>query len=146
MSCTPLPTGLIEQRLREQIPELEEVLGAAEYSQVRDLAGFRTGTAYVVLAAERNPAGSGGQPQRRAASESVFGVIVCARNYRGGAGAAALDECATLVGLVRDALLGWAMPGAKPCQWLQGNVLDSDQSRVLWVDVFTTTHVLGGTP
>lgn len=146
MSFAPLDTSLIEQRLREQVPDLEEVLGAAEYSQVRELAGYRIGTAYVVLAAERNTAGTGPQARRQTAAEAVFGVVVCARNYRDPSGAAALDEATALAGQVRAALLGWAAPGWKHCTWLQGNVLDSDQSRVLWLDVFTTTHVLGATP
>ncbi len=146
MNFAPLDTSLIEQRLREQVAALEEVLGAAEYSQVRELAGYRIGTAYVVLAAERNPAGTGPQAQRKVAAEAVFGVVVCSRNYRDAVGGAAQDEAARLAGQVRAALHGWAPHGWKPCTWLQANVLDSDQSRVLWLDVFTTTHVLGGNP
>ncbi len=146
MSFAPLDTCRVEQRLREQVSALEEVLGAAEYTQVRDLAGYRIGTAYVVLAAERNPAGASPQAQRKVAAEAVFGVVVCTRNYRDTVGGAAQDEAALIAGQVRAALHGWAPPGWKPCIWLQANVLDSDQSRVLWLDVFTTTHVLGATP
>ncbi len=146
MSFAPLATSLIEQRLREQVIAFEEVLGAADYAQVRDLAGYRTGTAYVVLAAERNPAGTGPQARRAVAAESVFGVVICTRNYRDLVGSAAQDEASVIAGAVREALVGWAPHGWKACQWLQGNVLDSDQSKVLWVDVFTTTHVLGGNP
>lgn len=146
MSFAPLDTSLIEQRLRDQVEQLQEVLGAAEYSQVRELAGYRIDTAYVVLAAERNPAGTGPQARGKVAAEAVFGVVACARNYRDTIGGAAQDEAAVLSGKIRAALHGWAPPGWKSCTWLQANVLDSDQARVLWLDVFTTTHVLGGTP
>ncbi|HBO4355097.1 TPA: hypothetical protein L4U31_002855 [Pseudomonas aeruginosa] len=142
----PLDTSLVEQRLRDQVAEIEEVLGAADYAQVRDLNGYRLNTAYVVLAAERNPAGAGPQAQRATAAEAVFGVVICTRNYRDPVAAGAKDDATRISGAVREALIGWAPRGWKTCIWLQGQVLDSDQNRVLWLDVFTTTHVLGGTP
>lgn len=142
----PLDTSRVEVRLREQVEQLEEVLGAVEYSSIRDLAGFRVDTAYVVLASERNPAGTGPQAGRKAAAEAVFGVVICCRNYRYSGGSAAKDEAVVIAGRVREALIGWAPPGWKSCIWLQGQVLESDQDRVLWMDVFTTTHVIGGTP
>lgn len=146
MSYAPLDTSLIEQRLRELVPEFEEVNGAAAYNTLRGLQDFRTGTCYVVLAAESNPAADGGQPRRKAAAGAVFGVVVCTRNYRDPHAEAAKDEAIIFAGKVRDALIGWT-PGAwSPCIWLKGQVLDSDQERVLWIDVFQTTHVLGGTP
>src|SRR5690606_23363315 len=82
LMSAPLNTALIELRLRQAVPALDEVLGAAEYNAVRDLASFRPGTCYVVLAGERNPAGDMSQPQRKAVAAAVFGVIVAARNYR----------------------------------------------------------------
>lgn len=146
MSNTPLNTSLIEQRLRDAVPELEDVQGSSAYAAVRSLTDFRPGTAFILLAAERNPAGSGPQAQRRAVAHSTFGVIVAARNYRDQLGAAALDDIAKLVGLIRGALHGWSATGCSPCIWLQGDALDSDRDTVLWCDVYTTTHVLGGTP
>lgn len=143
MSFAPLNTSLIETRLTEQISDLQQVLGAADYNQVQKLGDFRVGTAYVVLAAETNAAASGPQARNAVAAAAVFGVIICARNYRDSLGSAALDEASVLAGAVREALIGWAPQGWHPCKWLQGNVHDSDQSRVLWIDVFTTTHVLG---
>lgn len=140
----PLNTQLIEQHLKSTVECLDEVLGAAEYNQVKELSGFRIGTAYVVLASERNPAGGSPQPMRGAAAEAVFGVILVARNYRDQSGAEALQDLAPMIGAVREALMGWAAPGMAPIKWLQGDALDSDASRVLWIDVFTTTHVLRG--
>lgn len=140
----PLDVGLVQRRLKEAVPALDEVYGAAEYSEIKDLASFRIGTAYVVLASERNPAGAGPQPRHGVAAEATFGVIVPARNYRDPSGAQALGDLRPLLGCVRQAVVGWAPPGWKPCIWLQGDAMDSDASRVLWIDVFTTTHVLRG--
>ena len=141
---TPLDTALVEQRLKNAVPELDQVGGMVEYSQIKDLSGFRPGTAYVVLASERNPAGSGPQPRTSAPAEAVFGVVLVARNYRDQSGSAALDDISVLIGKARKALIGWAPPGWKSVVWLQGDAMDSDASRVLWIDVFTTTHVLRG--
>ena len=58
MSFAPLDTSLIEQRLRELVPEFEEVNGAAAYHTLKGLQDFRTGTCYVVLAAESKPKGA----------------------------------------------------------------------------------------
>ncbi|MFI8609516.1 hypothetical protein ACIGFL_14520 [Pseudomonas sp. NPDC077649] len=146
MSFAPLDTSLIEQRLREQVPEFEEVNGAAAYHTLKGLQDFRTGTCYVVLAAESNPAADGGQPRRKAAASAVFGVVMCTRNYRDPHAEAAMDEATIFAGKGREALIGWTPGNWSPCIWLKGQVLDSDQDRVLWIDVYHTTHVLGGTP
>lgn len=141
----PLDMQPIIERLREQVPALGQVEGAAEYSQVKDLSDFRIGSAYVVLASERNPVGNAPQARRAASAEAVFGVILVARNYRDQSGAEALQDLGPLIGAVRDALLTWDAPGMSNIVWLQGDAVDSDASRVLWIDVFTTTHVLRGT-
>ncbi|PKM31734.1 MAG: hypothetical protein CVV07_01065 [Gammaproteobacteria bacterium HGW-Gammaproteobacteria-11] len=141
----PLNTQVIIDRLKELVPGLDDVQGAAEYNQVKSLTDFRIGTAFVVLASERNPAGSAPQHKRAASAEAVFGVILVARNYRDQSGAEALQDLGPLIGDARDALLGWEPQGMDAIKWLQGDAVDSDASRVLWIDVFTTTHVLRGT-
>lgn len=146
MGFAPLDTSLIEQRLRDQVPLFEEVNGAAAYHTVKGLQGFRTGTCYVVLAAESNPSADSPQPRRKAAASAVFGVVICTRNYRDPHAEAAKDEATIFAGLAREALIGWTPGNWKECIWLKGQVLDSDQERVLWIDVYSTTHVLGGNP
>lgn len=134
----------IEERLRQPQFGFELVEGAAAYAAVKDIASFRPGTAYVVLAGDRNGAGSAPQARMKAAAPTTFGVIVAARNYRDTSGRAAMQDIASLVGNARQALIGWAPPHCSPCIWLQGDVLDYDRSNLLWIDVFTTTYVLGG--
>lgn len=146
MGYAPLDTSLIEQRLRDLVPAFEEVNGAAAYHTLKGLQDFRTGTCYVVLAAESNPAADGGQPRRKAAASAVFGVVICTRNYRDPHAEAAKDEAIIFAGKAREALIGWTPGNWSSCTWLKGQVLDSDQDRVLWIDVYHTTHVLGGNP
>lgn len=146
MSFAPLDTSLIEQRLRTQVPTFEEVNGAAAYNTLKGLTDFRTGTCYVVLAAESNPAVDGRQPRHKSAASAVFGVVICTRNYRDPHAEAAKDEATIFAGHAREALIGWTPGSWSPCIWLKGQVLDSDQERVLWIDVYHTTHVLGGNP
>jgi len=62
MRFEPFDTGLIVQHLRQQVPELHFVGGAADYAAVRELASFRTPSAYVVFAEEEN---TGKFPPRR---------------------------------------------------------------------------------
>lgn len=138
-----LDTSLIEQRLREPAFGFETVCGAADYASVKSIADFRPGTAYVVLAGERNPAASQPQARFKTAAHATFGVIIAARNYRDQSGIAALQDVSTLVSNARTALLGWAPAGCTPCIWQQGDVLDYDRSHLLWIDIYTTTHVLG---
>lgn len=137
-------TELIINRLKETQFEFEIVEGAAEYSAVSGLSGFRHGSLYVVLVRERNPAGDGPQPRAKAAAVTTFGVIAAVRNYRGGTAAEALKNARPIIGRMRKAILGWAPPGCNsPCIWIQGDVMESDKSTLLWADVFSTTHVLG---
>lgn len=145
----PLDTGLIEQRLRDVLPQFEVIAGAADYAAVQELRGFRTPSAYVVTAQERD-ATEPTQAQRRGSgrqhAETTFGVILALRNYRDARGAAVTDDARPLIGAVRDALMGWT-PGAqimRPITWQQGDVLDYDANTLLWAEIFYTKHFIGG--
>ena len=45
MNFEPFDTGLVEQRLKTQVPVLLEVGGAAEYAAIQQLSTFRTPSA-----------------------------------------------------------------------------------------------------
>jgi hypothetical protein len=140
----PLDTSIIEARLKAEVPALDTVAGMVEYSQIKDLSGFRPGSAYVLLASERNPAAGTPQPRKATPAQATFGVVVVAQNYRDQLGKAALDDISGIVGAVREALNGWMLEGWTPIVWVQGDAAQSDASRAVWIDVFTTTHVLRG--
>lgn len=152
MSCQPLDLDTIIEQLRTSVPGLQDVCHASALSAVKDLRGIRPGTAYVVLASERSETQVDGQGQRRVAGrqqvQATFGVIVAARNYRDTQGAKAMDDASPLIGATREALIGWTPDVVKFKQifWVQGDVLDQDQSTLLWIDIFSTTHNIGGTP
>lgn len=146
----PFDTTLIEDRLSEQVEALQCVEGAAEYAAVKSIRDFRDGSAYVVLAQEKSlqhPDSLAGDRRRgRPQALCTFGVITASRNYRGRTGAEALRDARPLIGAVRTALIGWIPEKPlQPVTWLQGDVMEYDDNTLLWIDVFTTTHYLGGT-
>lgn len=135
-------TRLIEQRLRDQ-GAAEKVLTAADFASVKNIADFRSGTAFVFLISEKNPT-EGAQARSRAAAHTTIGVVQAVRNYQDPKGAQAMASILQPVAKVRQALLGWAPEGCTPLVWKEGEVLDYDRSNLLWLDIYTTTHVLGG--
>ena len=146
----PLDTTVIEQRLRDVVPDLHQVKGAAEFAAVTSLGSYRVPSAYVVLAREEGMEEPTGQPARRPSGKQqakvTFGVITAVRNYRDNTGAQAAKDASPLIGHIRKALMGWQPDdqSMRPIGWLQGDVLDYDANILLWIDVFTTTHFIGG--
>lgn len=133
---------LIVDRLKGSAFDFEVVGDAVDYASVKGFSSFRPGSVYVVLVNERN--GSPEQNHLRAKAPAVvtLGIIVTARNYRG-EGRDAKKDLEPMVGRLREGLIGWMPPGATPMRWLEGSVMDYDDGRIMWCDVFSTTHVLG---
>ena len=146
MSAAPFDASLVIARLREQVQALQAVEGAAEYAAITSLRDLRPPCAYVLLARERGD----GEPPKGGRQRALvtFGVVLAVRNYRDQRGAESMDELAPLLGQVRAALMGWtpAVTGGRPVQWLQGDVLDYDNSTLLWSDVYQPQHFIGGAP
>lgn len=144
MSNAPFDTGLVADRLRLitglQVGEL------AEYLLIKELRQFRTPSAFVVMAKETgNPSRSGhpGNTQRQVV-EVLFGVVVAARNYRIDTRERA-NDLRQVVTSVRNQILGWTpnLPMARPCQFVNGEPLDSNDSTILWGEVYSTQHSIG---
>lgn len=144
----PFDICLVQERLRQQCPDLEQVLGDSEYASVRRLADFRAGTAYVVLAGERNhntlDSNAGNRRRALAQVDVTFGVIVATRNYRSDNGKEARQAVRPLISSVREALVGWSPADCAPVAWQEASTLDSDQSKLLWLDVFNTQRFIRG--
>lgn len=143
MNFEPFDTGLVITRLRDQVKTAREIAGAAEYAAIKDLRGFQTPALYVIFAREggnaQGPRGARVQP-----AQTSFGVVMAARNYRPGAGGQLDPELRQLIGLVRSALIGWVppAPGATAIAWTGGDVLDYDDSTVLYADSYQLTNLL----
>lgn len=145
MSNAPFPIQLVTDRLRN-ISILQEVGELSEYLSIKDLRHFRTPSAYAVMAKETgdiNPSGNGSGRQRQRV-DVLFGVIVAVRNYRRGATDKHLELDAVL-DQVRTAILGWTpdLPLARPCQFVNGEPLDSSDTTILWGEVYATQHSIG---
>ena len=143
MNFEPFDTSLVVARLKAEVPALREVSGAAEYAAVMDLRSFQTPSAYVIFAGESGgdagPHGARVQP-----AVTRFGVVLAVRNYRPGAGDQLGDELRKFIGLTRTALIGWVppVPGATALTWEEGQVMDYDNSTVLYVDSYQLTNLL----
>lgn len=148
MSGAPFDTRLIETRLRTSIslPRFK-VDGAAAYAAVKELTGFVSPSAYVLRAKELAPDEAPGAPHRVGRQLAIvqFAVAVVGRNSRDQTGKAAGEEIDALVGQIRELLIGWTpeVQGGRPIRWLQGDLLDYDQHRALWLDIFQTQHFIG---
>lgn len=148
MSAAPFNVDLVIARLKDQVPELQNVRGVADYAAIEKFSDFRAPEAFVLLARERGKASPGSVQQF---VEVYFGVVIVVRNYRDQRGKPALDDASPLIGKTRQALLGWIpqnadgvqLKGARGCQWVQGDVMDYDASTLLWSDVFQTQHLIG---
>lgn len=146
MTSGPFNIQRVIERLRAQVPDFQSVEGAAQYAAITSLGEFRQGSAYVLLARERS---DGEQPKAgRQRVLVTFGVVIAVRNYRDQVGGESIEAISPLIAQTRAALMGWIPPvsGGRACQWLQGDVLDFDDSTLLWSDVFQTQHFIGGTP
>ncbi len=150
MPSAPFNIDLVVARIKATVPALQQVRGAAEYAAISEFSDFRPPEGFVLLARER------GKPMPGTTRQPVqvfFGVVVAVRNYRQQRGKPAMDEALPLIGQVRDALIGWIpqdgagaqVGGGRGCQWLQGDVMDYDNSTLLWSDVFQTQHFIGST-
>ena len=145
MRFEPFDTGLIVQHLRQQVPELHFVGGAADYAAVRELASFRTPSAYVVFAEETNSGKFPATPQVCFQSSTAqFGVVLALRHYSEQHGAQMQQEARSLIGQVRCALIGHKMPaqGVRAIAWAGGKVLDYSDGVLLFADLYEFNQLL----
>lgn len=148
MSSAPFDHNLVIARLKDQVPELQSVGGAADLAVITAVREFRTPSAYVILAVETpipRQSGAPGAATRQMVPVN-FGVVVAVRNYRDNKGQGAADDLRSVLGKVRDALIGWVPPGlsgARDCQLVQGKVIDYDTNTLVWTDLYQTQHSIG---
>ncbi|MCP4469005.1 MAG: hypothetical protein GY813_19945 [Halieaceae bacterium] len=148
MSNAPFDTSLVSSRLTD-LSVFQEVGELAEYLAIKELRGFRTPSAYVVLAKETGVpkmAGNAGGRQRQIV-DVVFGVVIAVRNFRCDIGERA-DSLDAIIDATRSSILGWTpdLPLARPVQFVNGETLDSDDSTILWGEVYSTQHAIGSNP
>ena len=145
MSFEPFDTSLIVDRLRQQVPDLHAVGGAADYGAVKELRAFRTPSAYVIFAEEDNTGKVPTSPGVCAQESSVqFGVVLALRHWRETRGEQMQDDMRVLVGQVRAALIGHkpAQQGVRAIGWQSGKVLDYDAGTLLFADVYQLHYVM----
>lgn len=151
MSSAPFDFTLVIDRLESEVGGFQNIGGAADYALVKKLSDFRTPSAYVVVPQENgrlNPTGNsmpGEQSKVKQVVTVTFGIVVAVRNFRYDKGKSAAKESYPLIGLVRDAIMGWTpnLPLARACQFVSGRVMDYDKDTLLWADIFQTQHSIG---
>jgi len=144
MSAAPFDINLVITQLQAQVPLLRQVKGAADYAAIKSLRDFVPPCAFVLLAREK-PVIEPGVTSGHQRTPVTFGVVVAVRNYRASErGMQAADDLGAVLGQVRSALLGWIppIPGGRPTNLTQGDLVDYDQATLLWSDVYQTQHFL----
>jgi hypothetical protein len=148
---SPFDVAVIVDRLKVAVPQLRSVGRAADYAAVRTLQDFPAPCAFVILAAERGlsrPIGRAPRGEQISARQTVevsFGVVVAVRNWRQQQGEQIADELRTIVGATRAALMGYVpdVDGARPCEFVRGDLQDYSTGTAIWADVYATQHAIG---
>lgn len=145
MSSAPFDVALVVARLKSQVPELQLIEGAARYAAITGLRDFRPDSAYVLLLKESSSDETATAGRGRQRAQVEFGVVLAITNYRDVRGGESVNQASPLIGRVRDALIGWEpeLRGARPCQWLRGEVLDYDADTLLWAETYRAQHFIG---
>jgi len=150
MSLGPFDPAPVIARIKASVGELRQVRGVSDYAAVTSLLDFTPPEAFVYTAAETGVETKSGmslpgkQTPIAQQMQVVLGVVVVARNYREQRGDQLRDELLGFVGKVRAPLLGWTPPvnGGRALQLLRGDLADYDKSTALWVDYWTTQHII----
>lgn len=119
-------------------PSFRQVGGAAEFGALADSAPPAP-CAFVLLlgddAGTKEPFTSGLQLVAR-----MYGVILCVRNVRDAAGAAAAADLTSFRKLLFDRLVGWEpFGGAEPLRFARGRLLKFEAGVQWWQDDFLTS-------
>jgi len=143
-------TAQVQQRIRECLPELQFVGGAADIAAVQELRSFRTPACYVIFAAEQNSGRFPDTPGQCAFESRVeFTTILALRHWREQRGEQMADARLALLGALRGALIGWRppQPGCRSIGWQSGRTLDYDAAVLLledsWHLTFTAERAQG---
>ena len=135
------PLWIIE-RLKEQVPDLLQVAGAAGLAQAAtDLK--QVPSAYVVPNSERASGSRTGTTVVSQQNGVRFAVIVAARNLRDARGDQAQADLLTLRETIMAALHGWQpQDDFDPIEYGSGRVLQLTQQVLWWQDEFLTSHLM----
>ena len=142
-------TAQVAARIRECLPELQFVGGAADLAAVQELRSFRTPSCYVVFAAAQN---TGRLPdaigQCALESRVEFATVLALRHWREHRGEQMQDEAQALAAKLRGALIGWRppQPGCRVIGWQRGEVLDYDAATLLLRDEWQCFFTCERTP
>jgi hypothetical protein len=132
--------NLIEDRIRDQVPGLREVKGAASYLALEE-GVLLDDSAYVVKLI-RKP--SENQTCGGFASQNVqetYAVFVSAKNVRTVTGADAADQAETRCAQIQAALLGWQpIAGADILTYAGGQLVDERAKIFIWRELYTLSR------
>lgn len=119
-------------------PSFRQVGGAAEFGALADSASPAPCAFVLHLgddAGTKEPFTSGLQLVAR-----MYGVILCVRNVRDAAGAAAAADLASIRKLLFDRLVGWEpFGGAEPLRFARGRLLKFEAGVQWWQDDYLTS-------
>ena len=127
------------QRIRDQVPQLRGVAGAAELAAVKDLAQ-RAPHAWVIPLAED----AGQNVLLNAVSQRVterIGVVIAVRNSRDARGHTAHNVLRYIRRQIKDALIGWLPdPNEEEVTFNRGRLIDFSDRVIWWQDEYVWSY------
>jgi hypothetical protein len=148
MSVGPFDIAQVIARVKERVPDLRKVEGAAEYATAVRESTPATPAAYVILAQERSASHTGDSIAVVQATEVTFGVVLAVRNYRvGELGAQVVEALRPLIQALRDGLLGWRPDVYHTvCEHAGGRVTAYNASVLWWTETFRLFYQIRKVP
>jgi len=128
----------IAERLKDQVPALRAVDGAAELAGAMERLR-NPPEAFVLLLAEDAGENLFGDLAVVQMVTARFGVVQIVRNLAGAGGGAAAEELRQIRLAVRDALVGWQHPdGERTTTFRRGRLVSFNDQLLSWQDEFET--------
>ena len=145
MQYGPFDLKHVIEQLRPLQPEHIHTLGStAEYRSISELslAGLATPAAFVV------PNGEIGTLNDIAVRQMVtvsFSVIVIVQSYQYNSEMPHLSVSNPVIGKIREQLMGWRPPvvGAKETFFVRGDIVDYNNSYLVWMETYQTKMIMG---
>jgi hypothetical protein len=143
MAVTLFDPQPVIARIRDQVPALKRVAGAADFAAAAPDAK-QLPAAFVVALSDRAGPNRLAVQATEQLMDARFGVIVAAQNLRDPRGEQAAVELRALRAAVAGALLGWTPDGEtlEPIEFAAGRMLQLDNLVLWWQDDYTTRLLL----
>jgi hypothetical protein len=128
----------VEARIRDEVPDLREVDGAAGIANI--MAG-RIADKGCYIFQKGSSASKNNLANRVSQRETIhLGVVLTVKNIQDARGADADDVSQALRDSIREKLLGWEPDGYEPLEKVDGKLISFANGNYITLDTYSTAH------